>query len=232
MPESADQPAKHGRSLIGFYIALGVVATLVGLGVWLYRPLRLAYAINRVESTVEYLPIRPGMGIPVADKWLLYVTEAARAGNRRAMGVIIGRAGVKTPPKYGGSSLWPSSEGPDVVVLAASDQPQLFLDVLDHCDAGRVLEVMAVLGEECERSYGMFPVAVAKPMRFSPPAGPADVAARFESVLETARMGSDAERSAALVKLAQPSLTFIRQRFAKEIAEAEQAKNKKERSEL
>jgi hypothetical protein len=32
MPEPTDQPAEQGRSLAGFYIALGVVAALVGLG--------------------------------------------------------------------------------------------------------------------------------------------------------------------------------------------------------
>ena len=35
MPDAGDQPAQPGRSLVGFYIALGVVAVLVGLGVWL-----------------------------------------------------------------------------------------------------------------------------------------------------------------------------------------------------
>jgi len=41
--EPADQPAKQGRSLTGFYIALGVAAVLVGLGAWLWTPLRVLY---------------------------------------------------------------------------------------------------------------------------------------------------------------------------------------------
>jgi hypothetical protein len=43
MPEPADQPAKHGRSLKGFYITLGVIAALVSLGVALTPMARLQY---------------------------------------------------------------------------------------------------------------------------------------------------------------------------------------------
>jgi hypothetical protein len=43
MPEDAGEPTpgKSGRSLTGFYIALGVVAALVGLGAWLWTPARI-----------------------------------------------------------------------------------------------------------------------------------------------------------------------------------------------
>jgi hypothetical protein len=49
MPELADQPPKRERSLLGFYIAVGVVAALVGLGTLLFKPLRTQYAIYRVR---------------------------------------------------------------------------------------------------------------------------------------------------------------------------------------
>jgi hypothetical protein len=48
MPEPTDQPAEHGRSLAGFYITLGVVAALVGLGAWLWTPLRVSYLQYRM----------------------------------------------------------------------------------------------------------------------------------------------------------------------------------------
>jgi hypothetical protein len=45
MPESTEPPVpdQRGRSLTGFYIALGVVAALVGLGAWLWTPARIWY---------------------------------------------------------------------------------------------------------------------------------------------------------------------------------------------
>jgi hypothetical protein len=39
--EPAAQPVKRGRSLVGFYIALGVVAALFGVGTCLWTPLRI-----------------------------------------------------------------------------------------------------------------------------------------------------------------------------------------------
>ena len=43
MPQATDQPATHGRSLTGFYIGVGVVAALVGLGVWQWTPMKVSY---------------------------------------------------------------------------------------------------------------------------------------------------------------------------------------------
>ena len=50
MPETADQP-QPGKSLTGFYIAVGAVACLVGLGVWLWRPLTFAHLERKIAST-------------------------------------------------------------------------------------------------------------------------------------------------------------------------------------
>jgi len=52
MPEPTDQPAKQGRSLVGFYVALGVVAALVGVGVWLCRRSGNAAQTNQSVPTV------------------------------------------------------------------------------------------------------------------------------------------------------------------------------------
>jgi len=52
MPEDAGEPTpgKSGRSLTGFYIALGVVAALVGLGAWLWTPARIWYWERQVKK--------------------------------------------------------------------------------------------------------------------------------------------------------------------------------------
>ena len=52
MPEAADQPspAGSGRSLAGFYLAVGAAAALLGLGAWLYRPTMARYLAWRVSA--------------------------------------------------------------------------------------------------------------------------------------------------------------------------------------
>ena len=201
MTEPAFQPAKHGRSLVGFYIALGVVAVLVGLGAWLYRPLMLAYAIHRVEQTAEYLPIRPGMGIPVADRWLVYCMEAARAGNRRAMAVVIEHAGVKTPPSYQGNVTAPL-EGPDVAFLAAADQPRLFFEMLDRFDDQQVLTVLKALLDVPDASgEALF--------------GSKQAARELEAHLES--------QDGAVRAMAQVALDFVRRRFGADVRDDAEA---------
>jgi hypothetical protein len=43
-------PARPGRSLTGFYIAIGVVAALVGLGAWLWTPAQVWYWERQVSK--------------------------------------------------------------------------------------------------------------------------------------------------------------------------------------
>jgi hypothetical protein len=50
MPRVADEPARHGRNLIGFYLATGAVLVLFGLGVPLYRPLMARYWIWKMPA--------------------------------------------------------------------------------------------------------------------------------------------------------------------------------------
>jgi len=49
MPDVAEQPRKHGRSMVGFYIAAGVVAVLVSLGPWLWAPAKIWYYERQVR---------------------------------------------------------------------------------------------------------------------------------------------------------------------------------------
>jgi len=46
--EPVSQPAKHGRSLVGFYIALGVVAAMIGLAGLLWKPASARLAFRRL----------------------------------------------------------------------------------------------------------------------------------------------------------------------------------------
>ena len=65
MPEPAEQSATHGRSLTGFYIGLGVVAVLVGLGAWLWIPAKMWYWEREVRENST-----PSSELPAADAFL------------------------------------------------------------------------------------------------------------------------------------------------------------------
>jgi len=85
VPEAADQPptARSGRSLAGFYLAVGVAAALLGLGAWLYRPMRLLYAIHRIESGA--LADRRRHSDETCLAWTEECCRAAQRGHPRAL---------------------------------------------------------------------------------------------------------------------------------------------------
>ncbi len=81
MPEIADQSAKRGRSLTGFYIALGGVALVVGLGAWLYEPVKKRYAISQYR--------RAGSESEVPGWAWRYLFDAASNGDREATETLL-----------------------------------------------------------------------------------------------------------------------------------------------
>jgi hypothetical protein len=86
MTETPDQPAKHGRSLGGFYIALGVVSALAAIGILLWRPLHTAYRervttrafLHRLDLRVG-IDVR-GMAAEEAGKYVLGFLDASVVG--------------------------------------------------------------------------------------------------------------------------------------------------------
>jgi hypothetical protein len=66
MPQAADGPAKHGRSLVGFYVALGAVAAVVGLGAVMWKPLMMRYyewRITRPGASATYDDLEAARGL-------------------------------------------------------------------------------------------------------------------------------------------------------------------------
>jgi hypothetical protein len=55
------EPPKKGKSLLGFYIALGVVAALLGLGVWLWTPLKVQYYERQLLDSSDEKPVHEVM---------------------------------------------------------------------------------------------------------------------------------------------------------------------------
>jgi hypothetical protein len=82
----AEQPPQHGRSLVGFYVALGFIAVLVGMGVWLWTPitvLRLERQVHHPEAYLQFANHINPRAIPVMK--LVKMGPVARAALRRLL---------------------------------------------------------------------------------------------------------------------------------------------------
>jgi len=89
--ELTGQPvAKPGRSLTGFYVGLGVVTVLVGLGAWLWRPMRAVYLekeVRKFQGDIEYMH----GGRSMSGCWMIFLAppgDAARWENGTDYGGI------------------------------------------------------------------------------------------------------------------------------------------------
>ena len=121
-----DAPRKP-RSLVGFYVGMGVVILLIIVGVLAYRPLRLRYAIYKVSKCQPIVRADGTTDGTTEDKWVLICLEGARAGNEKAINALISRLDlrVRTTQPPGSKEMAHS-----VVYLAALAQPGLFFEVL------------------------------------------------------------------------------------------------------
>jgi hypothetical protein len=201
MPEAAEQPteARRGRSLAGFYIAVGIVAALFGLGVALRKPLTLGYAIHRVQSD---RPTEPsGIGLRVRDRWLDVCLEAARAGNARAMEALVA-CSRPAPRAWDVEVRDMDFIGLSRLFLAAEAQPEVFVAALDRLDDRRAREVVEHIAASCAAAE----VGDQCDVCFDSPAAQA---------AELGRLSRSGEPG--LSRLAQATLEFVRCRFPEEL---------------
>jgi hypothetical protein len=203
----AAAPAKRGRSLVGFYVALGVVAALVGLGVLLYKPLTLCYAIHAVRS--GRCTELPGIFPRARNRWLEVCLDAARGGNRRAMDALVECS--RPGPGFDAKVTDADFVGPSRLYLAAEARPGVFGAALDRLDDRRAREVIehitlsclaGEVGDQCDAAFGSLAHQAAELARLS----------RLDKP--------------GVARVAQAALDFARRRFARELAEAEEAEKK------
>jgi hypothetical protein len=201
MTEPADQPAKHGRSLTGFYVALGVVAALVGLGVCLHKPIRTRYAIYMVRNTAH----GPEDQIPEGwMEWVNLTVEAAARGDRSAMDALISQQSGR--PRF-----WPLCWVPHW----PAPHRAAFYEELSHWSDEEVLAVLHSLSESIGQVLGQDEVI--EGYRFEVPSTPQNFVVNLKPLAEKAE-------SSEVRATASELIAFVRRRFAKELAEAEKAK--------
>jgi hypothetical protein len=217
----AEQPLapRKGRSLTGFYIALGVVAALIGLWVALRGPIELRYAIYRLQH--------PAWKANRGDEygWVILCGAAACRGNRGALEALMGR-----PESF---SYWTRKSALFTYFSIAEAQPRMVVKVLR---TRQDEEVISVLEDVC---YGLScKIEGVDYLNFSvPPKRPSydpclvttsdevwpTTASRTKSMLaylDRLRLPKDTEDQQLVVMVSD----LLRRRFAKELDEAEKVK--------
>ena len=192
------------RKYLWTVVALFGLLGLLGLGVLLYQPLRLRYAIYRVErdrSRSLSHPNRP-------NQWLEICLGAAVRGNPRAMDIVIDRHWVRM--ESAGNS---HPESRSIAFLAAKAQPLVFMRALERVDDRNTLSVLWELASDGFTPEGGFPPDggfVYVPERTGE-------AAALIKALQTL-VNSDDPQSA---RLGAEARDFVQRRFARELAEPE-----------
>jgi hypothetical protein len=197
-------------------------------GVFLYRPLKLRYAIYRVRNTDYTIPDGHGAECLHPDKWLMLCLDEACRGDRTAMQVVVDCPEIvrlERQAKHHGA-VPRSPKGIPVTFIAAQAQPALFFDLLDQRDDATVIRALSVTMWQC--------------------CDPDDPNAQLEDILEAMggamrRLGGidRISKSVAVVWLeagflalrrskrqetrciAECALTLLHRRFARELAEAQ-----------
>lgn len=188
-------PAVDIPKLLGFYIAAFVLLGLVVAGVFLYRPLRLRYAIHRVEE------IDAACGPLGADaEWFEEVEHSAFRGNRSASAALIDYIlGRELTPGRPCSRLFEF----------AKQQPDLLFALLDERPSGQVLGALGTIVLSCGlKAHPKVFAGVTMPLY-----GADDIRVNLEIQLQS--------RLPEVKGVAQVTLAYLRRRFAKELADAE-----------
>jgi hypothetical protein len=199
-----DTPKKR-KGLLAFYISTGFLALLFVGFYFAWTSLELRYAIYKVQRT-DYSP-------PTwADEWLMICLRAACDGNRDAMKAVIDHAGV-TPSWTWEEAVEGRPQRFDVASWAAVCQPELFFDVLGGHDERRIFEVLDIVSERVKDAWFLEGAGVT----FCPDR---DMWLRCSFSKFMGRLKSGVESDDPYSRrVAGATIGFIRQRFAKELAE-------------
>jgi len=191
-------PSRQGKSLTGFYIAIGVVGALIGLGTWFYKPLLTRYAIYKVRHATWDTFGEPRVDMEYG-RWVCECAEAACRGNTLDMEAIIDASG------FGDDAL--GEVTCEIAYEVAAAQPAAFFKVLGRRPDARGIQVLsditAVCAKERPNNYDWAGVSLQ------------EVVSELKLCSESPDLEPEFRRTAAA------TLTFTRLRFAKELAEAE-----------
>jgi hypothetical protein len=190
------------RKYLGWTVALFALLGLVGAGTLLYRPVRLRYAVYRVQHTTWDDIWKKRVDAFQYESWLGDCIAAACQGNARAMEAVIDASG------FGDGFI--AETTCTMAYEVAARQPQAFFRVLARRPDAQVIEVLgdiaAVCAKERPGNYDWAGVSLK------------EVADELVICSQSSDLGPEFRQTAAA------ALDFTRRRFAKELAEAEKDK--------
>lgn len=207
---SEGQPVnKKRRGMLAFYVATGVVALLFVGFYFAWKPLRVRYAISRLERVSEGDVNTPGFDWEAYQGWSDTCLKAALNGNKQAMRAFMPMLLWKSFDRRTNVSASSVLNSGSAYAFAWA-RPTLFFDLLDERSDEEAKKVVSDIETFCadirsmtgELSEDRPPTRVLR-----------ELAARLEAHLKAANpeVGGVARRT----------LAYVRRRFARELAEAE-----------
>jgi alpha-mannosidase len=203
--------------MLAFYVVTATVAALLIGGFFAYGPLRLRYAIYRVRSCNDYEDKNAAYTSPlvtVASKWMRECLEAARKGNRQAMMAVLDHPRVV--PKY---------PAPSVFYLAVQDQPKLALDALSEREDTEVFSALAALAVDVHNTRRWSSIELID-LAFAATDAEEVKNRRIRYLQDFFHKQQKANDNPGR-QIAGHALDFMRERFAKELAQAAQEEQKR-----
>jgi hypothetical protein len=213
------------RKYLWTVVALFGLLGIVGLGTFLYRPLRVKFIISRLKT--EDPNSRDSAGHNRYLNRLFECFHAALAGNREARQFILAEASGR------GGHVWPEFYDAMVLRLVISDPPGC-MAVLDALPDGQVRYALASIEQSASHYYlyGEPFNPTCEPLLENPKA----LAEALENIAEARisdaqprakKISPTPEKKAEARRVARAALDLLRSRFAKELAEAEKAEKAK-----
>ena len=195
------------RKYLWWTLTLFALLGLVGAGTLLYKPLKLRYAIFRLEHVNDDDLAQRQVDDLALMNWHLDCLNAACAGNPRAMKTMVAWAYGPVWQRRRWSQEWMPASAHD----PATAQPGLFFQELEGYpdDAARGA-LMDIICDYCYRNQRIGPRVV---LPYDDKAK--TLTAYFERMLNSG--------NAKDCRVAQAALEFAKRRFAKELAQAEKA---------
>ena len=196
------------RKYLWTVVSLFTLLGLLGLGVLLYRPLKLRYAIYRTKHA-DYSWRLPDLATPWADKWAELCLSEACKGNRAAADAVIDACGAMQPDleRAETNSFHTWTTCVSITYPLAAEQPDMFFELLGSRLDSKVLKVLAEIVQGVYGDWNLYKIADLGHPR------PSEIVVALEPAL---RIENTKAR-----RVATAALNFTRRQFARELAEAE-----------
>ena len=135
--------------MLGFYIGIGTVLAFIVTGAFMWKPLRLRYAIYRLEQVTEEDVNTPGFDWDAYAGWSSTCLRAAHDGDRRALKAFMPLLLWRIPALQGGSAAISSVLTHGTGFGFVMSCPDLFFSVLDEMPDDDAKKIISDIEHVC-----------------------------------------------------------------------------------